>query len=383
MRIFDLIKIAARNLKGRWAVLPAAGIAVSVFCLCFAGAVLTAVQEEKSLPYELNIAPGDSGLSDGVIAEISEVPDVTAVTPVLLVPVSIKTDEYSAQLTLTGISAAYLNGEFREGGAFPQQSIMPYLVLNEAACKTFSNNPNDNPNDMDIGTETEAPEIDWLNTEYSMQAGEGLRPVITKVSGILADEEEQQEPFSYISVSSAKGLLQQSGQGTDYAEAKARIKNIGCAKSVSNAITGLGLSVVNYNEELQAQWDAEMGETTYLIIIGIFCMLCSLVLMAAWRRISISEHKEAYLALLWVGIKSKDIGRLFVMQAGMICLTGVVIGVLVGMSLPSFLSQEPNGTSVFTLPVPFLAAALSSAVCIIAGMVPMINISKGIAHDLR
>jgi ABC-type lipoprotein release transport system permease subunit len=377
MKISDLLRISAKNLKGRWAALPALGIAISTFCLCFSGAVLTSVNEEKSLPYELNVTSGSTSLSDNVVADISEIPNVTAATLVLEVPASLEAGEYSAQLTLTGIDAAYLNGGYAQGGIFPDTSVMPYIVLNEAACKQFSAEKREG------GFETSNAQIDWMNANVSVQSGEGSRPVVSKISGILTYDEKEQESAAYISIFSAKELLRQSRQATDYTGAYVRITNIGYAKSVFQEISALGLSVANSNEELQTKWDAEMKEMTYLIVIGIFCLLCSAVLMAAWRKISLLEQKEVFIALRWIGMKGKEIGRLFVIQSLMISLFGIAVGILVSTSLPSFLSQELRGISIFMLPVPFWIATLSAAICITTGMVPLLNIKSSISSDYR
>jgi ABC-type lipoprotein release transport system permease subunit len=370
MRIFDLLKLAARALKGTWTVLPALGIAISTFCFCFSGAALMSVNEEKSLPYELNVSFGSAKLSDNAIAEISEIPGVTAATPVLQVPAILKTGDYSAQLTLTGLDSAYLEGEYKQGGIFPDSSVMPYIVLNKAACKQFSTDNNEG------GVITDDTQIDWMNTSVSVQTGEGSRPIVSKISGMLADEEKEKESAAYISISTAEELLRQNGQATIYSGAYVRIMNIGYAESVSKSISTLGLSVANSNEELQAKWDTELKEMTYLIVIGVFCLLCSAVLMVAWRKISLLEQKEAYTTLRWIGMKGKEIGRLFIIQYVIISLFGIAVGILVSTSLPSFLSPELQGASIFTLPVPFGIAAISAVICIAIGILPMVNIKK-------
>jgi hypothetical protein len=467
MKTVDLIRIAAKNLKGRWMVLPSLGMAISVFCLCFAGAVLTTVQHEKSQPYELAIsAAGNSNISDSAMARIAKLPDVTAATPLLQVSARVKTGIYSAQLTLTGIGPSYLNTDFSKGGVFPQSGDMPYIVLNAAASKQFSNNTanDDTGNDTgadntsgsdagnadtgignntgsdstagsdagtqtdtgtdagnantstgadtgsgnitgsdagtktDIGTQTDtgsntninvdasagtdantdagndsdantnAPKIDWLNASYSLQTGGNGQWIPSKVCGMIAGSDKGQESAAYISLTAAKNLLQKSGQSTNYTGAKVRVTNIGCADSVSQAIAELGLNVTNSNTALQTKWDGELKEMTYLIVIGAFCLLCSAVLIAVWRKISMQEQKEAWEMLRWLGIKEKNIGRLFMFQAMMISLIGIAVGIIVSLSLPSFLPTELKGSSIYTLPVPFEVILLSIIICIIAAV---------------
>ena len=206
MRISDLIRISAKNMKGRWALLPALAAAISTFCFCVSGAVLTSVDEEKSLPYELNVSAGSTSLSDSITAEISGFSDVSAVTPIIQVPAVINADKYSAQLTLTGIEVAYINRTFAQGGVFPDSSGMPYIVLNEPACKQFSAENTD-------GFETSDLQIDWLNASVSVQTEDESRPTVAKISGILAnDDDKDQEPVAYISISSAQQLQIKGGQ---------------------------------------------------------------------------------------------------------------------------------------------------------------------------
>ncbi len=372
MKWVDLIKLAAKNLKGRWAALPVAGVAAAAFCLCFAGAIFTTVQQEKTLPYELIVSSeGAVKLSDSKIAEITEIPDVVDATAVLQVPVNIKTGKYSAQLTLAGVDAAYLKEPFSQGNSFPDSSVMPYIVLNDAACRQFL--------DGETAPGNEPPEIDWLNAGFSLQTGADGQGIISKVCGILTKEEndDDQAPAAYISLSAAKQLLRKSGQSTDYTAAHVRVINIGQAESVSKAIAALGMTVTNSNEELQAQWDAALKEMGYLIVIGVFCLLGSSVLFSARRKVFILEQERALDMLGWLGMKQKDINRLFLLQALTLSFLGIAIGLIVSLSLPSFLTMELVETSLFTLPIPFGVVAGSVLICVAVSLFSLLDRKSG------
>lgn len=372
MKWFDLTKLAAKNLKGRWTALPMAGVAVAAFCLCFSGAILTKVQQEKTVPYELVVASeGTASLSDSLIAEISEIPDVEAATAIVQVPASMKTGKYSAQMTLTGIDAAYLEEMFLQGIIFPDSSVMPYIVLNEAACKLFSEDGK--------GAGAETPEIDWLNASYSLQTGVENRVITSKVCGILAEgeKETEQHPAAYICLSVAKELLRKSGQSADLKAARVRITNIGRMESVSKVVADLGLNVTNSNEELQARWDAEMKEMRYLLVIGAFCLLYSAALLSARKKVLTLEQKGALEMLRWLGMKQGDMNGLFLLQSLTLSFFGILLGLIVSLSLPSFLPPELVGVSFFTLPIPFRAIAASAIICTSASLFPLLNIKIG------
>ncbi len=368
MRISDLLWMAVKSLKGRLMVLPAAAIAISTFCLCYAGAVLLTVQQEKSLPYELEVVSDTAKLSDSILAGISGIPDVTTVTPVLEVPAGIEAGGYKAQLTLTGIDASYINETFTQGGVFPDSSAMPYIVLNEAACKLFENESGSASTE-----ETDVPQIDWLSAAVSVQASEGAKPVVSKIVGLLSGDDKDQEPMAYIGVASAKGLLRGDGQSTDYISAKVRVENVGYAADVSEEIKKTGLSVLNANEDAELKWSMELEEMTYLIVVGAFGLLCSAFLAATRRTADVLAHKHTFSALQWIGMKKSDIKRLFALQALLTALLGIAVGTIVSVSVPSFLAPEAVGTSIFALAIPFGAAATSAAICLVCDMLPQMR----------
>lgn len=390
MKIFDLIKLAAKNLRGWWAALIVLGMAFATFCLCFAGAILTSVQQEKSLPYELIVSSeGNTTLSDSQVAEITKTDGVLAVTPVYQVPVTIKTGEYMAQLTLTGINPAYLTEPYSQGSGFPESSVMPYIVLNLAAQKQFSKDKTGS-NSTDTGSQdtgadeantgssnatnnssdAKVPEIDWLNASYTVHVGEESKGLTSKVCGILAidDEKEEQEPAAYISLSAAKSLMQKSGQAADYSAIHVRVENIGQADGVSKSLAALGLTVTNSTEELQAGWNALSREMAFLLVIAVFCLISAAIAMTAWRQISLTKQKQEWNMLQLIGMCSKDIGRLFAIQSVLGTVLGVAIGVIIAVSLPSFLAAEEETT--FKFAVPLLPVLISAGICLAAGMLP-------------
>lgn len=366
MRISDRLFLSIRLLKGRWAVLPALGIAIAAFCLCFAGAILTKVQDEKALPYELEVmAQGSAVISETRLAEIEKTDDVTAVTALLSVPVTIQTGTQKAQLTLTGMDAGYIQDELKQGAYYTDDGVMPYIVINEAALKKFT----DSGSPRQQMEETEDIQTDWLSASYTLQMGEA-RPIVAKVCGILPSEKDA-SPEAYTSLSAAKQLLQKSSQKAAYTAAKVRVTNIGCAPEVSRSISTLGLSVTNSGAELEAGWDADTKEMGYLLAFGLFGLVCAAVLMTAWRRLALSTQRRAYEALLWMGLSAKRLSMLFVLQALVLSLIGTAVGILVALSLPSFLTGEAS--SNFTLQAPALVVAGAVVVSIAAGMVPLLT----------
>ena len=366
MKISDRLALAAKGLESRWAVLPAAGMAIAAFCLCFAGAVLVSVQQEKALPYELSVTAKE--LDDADIEAIRALEDVTAATALLNVPATVTANEYTAPFTLTGIEASFFREEFAQGAMFLDSGVMPYIVLNKAALKTFEKIKNAGTlyGDEMSSEPSDAPEVDWMNANVTVQLGEG-KHVVSRICGILEGDADRQESAAYISLPVAKMLLQSDGQTPDYMGARVRVTNIGYAEAVTREISKLGFTVSNSNAELQAKWDGEMEEMTYLLVLGTFGLLCSVALLTAWRRMSSLLDAGVYAALRWMGYRQRDLRIMYVLQLLMIASTGALTGILVSLLLPSFLTAGETTETIYLLPVPFGAVLAGGSVCVLAG----------------
>jgi predicted lysophospholipase L1 biosynthesis ABC-type transport system permease subunit len=148
---------------------------------------------------------------------------------------------------------------------------------------------------------------------------------------------------------------------------RVRIENIGYASAITRALTGLGLQAENPGESLQAGWDAQLKEASYLAAIGAFGFICAAVLLAAWRRLFLLDRGESLEMLLWLGLRRKDIGRLFIIQALFLSAFGAAAGILASVALPPFLPEEAQGISVFALSIPGEVAATVAICCLLAG----------------
>jgi len=177
-------------------------------------------------------------------------------------------------------------------------------------------------------------------------------------------------------LTTAKNLLQKSGQSTDYVGAKVRIKNIGVSDDVSKELEDRGFIVTNDNTKLESKWDSEVKEMTYLIVIGVFSLLCSAVLMMAWRKISVMEQREAWKMLFWMGMKEKDIHKVFVLQSLIVSSIGIFVGIIVSLSVPSFMPTDSIEKSVYTLIIPLLVSVSTSLICIVVTMLPLLKVKK-------
>ena len=365
MRIYDLGVLAIKSLRKKWIILPVIGIGIATFCLCLAGGILDKIHEEKSEKYELVVSQIDVNFSNSIINKINETYGVVSSTLVSEVPITMVSGEQIKQITLIGINPDYLNLSYSVGGVFPNESVMPYIILNSAAINLFSES---------LG---EVEDLVQFNKNFSIQLGDDTRPIISKVCGILATSEDvTEQPEAYISLSVAKTLQRQSGHTTEKLSAYVRVINIGYADAVSRTLTAQGLFVINSTETLQTGWSNDLKETTYMLLIGGLSLVFSTTLILTIRELSMIEDRFGLIALHWIGLKESKIKQLPIIQAILISVFGIIIGTIVGLSLPVFLTIEQKSSSLFAIAIPFWAIILTSIICLIAVVIPHIKARK-------
>lgn len=357
MRILDLLRLSIKTLRTKFVVAYVCLVVLGVCSIYFACAIMHTVLTEKAEPCELKITSTDyKGLSNETIWELMEIPDVLAATNRIEVPVKLTVGKYEADLTLVGVDESYLNVQYNMGGVFPENSMMPWIILHKETLKMFRD-----PSDTTRRASNYVPPVNWVEDDFVLSVGEDL--LVSKVSGIY--ESKDAVDAGYLNIETAKRVLQEQGQAGAYSSAVVRIRNIGAAQEVTKAIETLGYAVSNPNTELQTRWDLLQKEALYLTLLGLAVFIVASrqqkmeYLRQERRRVS------QFLALRWMGMPKRQIGNMRLVQSGFLCISGVSLGMGISYVIPRFLSIAQKTESVFLLELPRTAAAICWFGCVI------------------
>lgn len=357
MRRFDLLRLSIKTLRTRFVVIYVLLVMLGVCSIYFAGAILHTVIAEKAAPCELRVTPSDyKELSDGTIWEFMEVAGVLAATNRLDVPVKVTVGKYEAELTLVGVDSTYLDVYYNMGGVFPENSMMPWIILNKDSLKTFRD-----PTDTTKRASSYVPPVDWLNEGFSMSIGEIA--LVSKVSGIY--ESKETGDAGYMDLEIARKILQGQGRDGAYTSAVVRIRNIGAAQNVTKAIETLGYTVSNPNTEMQERWDVLEKEALYLVLIGLA------ILIAASRQQKMEtlhqerEKKDQFEALLWMGMTNTMMRNISRIQNLYVCAVGVSAGVMLGCVVPYLIPSAQRGDSIFSLTLELPQVVMCWVICVL------------------
>ncbi len=322
MRLSDWIGLAFKEPHYGWAAFVAAAMAAGTLFGSLAGAMEAGVQREEALACELIVplAGQEKKLYDGLLEEVYRIPEVEAVSPVIEIPVELKTGIYSAKVALLAIERAYLSGSLLQGQMFPSESAMPYLVLNDRAFSQFFAGER-------IISEREALETDWLSLPYSLEAGGSGRALVSKVCGIAAGD--GYAGFAgYMSLDTAKSLLVRYGGPKSYTALYLRAGNDRKASEVIKSLSALGLSVKETYGERHKSWKGIRREAGFYFSIGGLCFGLGGVGGLAWRKSALPGLKSRGYVLFKAAYPSLEPDKLLWFQLGLAALTGVVSGCL-------------------------------------------------------
>lgn len=259
---------------------------------------------EKHTPFEL------IGSTDGTTIDLntlSQIAGVERVSPILHVNCQLTYGEKDASNQIDAVYASYLNVHLTDGSIFTDNTNMPYLVLNEAATRLFT--------EKDDG-----PGI-AVQEELLMKSGD----VETKaqVCGIYQDDSET--PHIYMSYEVAHKLFGAQFTGINVAFL---LTNKGAVEEVSAKLRKQNFSV-GANTDTSLAWNLLEQQTWQTFLVSAVFVVCSAMLT---RGKIVQEKRSAggeYAVLLTEGLTEGKVRRItplriLMLEAATMCFVQLI-----------------------------------------------------------
>lgn len=273
--------------------------------------------QELDTPYVL---PGTvTGQAD--LEKYLEVPSAEAVTPVLSFETKLTAKDAALSGTVTAVLADYLELSFAQGSPFPNDTNMPFLVLNEYASKNFL-------------TESKSKVTLAINDTLTMTIGEEEQSA--SLCGIFQDGLEQ--PVIYMSYALAAQKLPKE----DNIRLLFRLRKTEDLESGAKALRKLGVSV-SYDEDLPERWKLTKQQIYQTFLSAIVLLICSAVQITGQHRREQTEALSERQALVLSGLEERQSLWLFPLRtffADLFCLliAIAVAGIMGSISLIGLLA---------------------------------------------
>lgn len=278
----QIIKLAIRTI-------PRMGLATILFLflgiyLIFPTARLYVdMKQGDAVPCELVVS------TDGAFdeAKLWELRGVQSVTPILRFNATLSTKEASCTLTVEAVRNGALKQDQISGSVFPEESNMPYLVLNTVAVKAFRD---------EAGRKTDSLDLDG---SFVLSAD---RELPAKVCGVL--EDESLDPMAYMSYSVARTLLRPGGQNSGVT-LRLTLDNAGSEPAVVSKLQELSFWAET-DETRTVQWAAyqERLKSSVLLCLGI--LISAAVLMRKSLEMEKIQHAVSFQTLELSGFGSTE-----------------------------------------------------------------------------
>lgn len=265
--------------------------------------------KERNAPLEV---PGEAGSVS--LEDCQRLDCVKDITPARIFDTTLTYKSDTLSSTVQAVAAAYLHLSFTQGGIYPEQSNMPFLVLNEYAAEHFSQD----------GKEFTSLTV---NTQLTMTIGEAHRKAI--LCGIFRDNLET--PVIYISYSLAAKELPRA-ERTDLL---VLLEQGSMAERARRELERLHVSVT-YDENLLLRWKLQDQQAIQSLITALSLILCGAVLL---RRENRGEQETASWerqALLLAGLTERHICQISRLRLLFFCCSGFLLAVIAAAAMGAF-----------------------------------------------
>lgn len=232
--------------------------------------VLTTANAYSQLYEELSSSYVISGSVSGQaeLEKYNEISSIDVATPVFNVTSTLSNQEASLSASITAVTSDYVDVTFLRGGTFPDESNMPFLVLNRYAAEHFTTQ-----DDTVIAVD--------VNDTVMMTIQE--QEVSAVICGIFEDGLEQ--PVVYMSYTVASRILPKE----ETIDLLFRLKRTDNLEEAAKELDKLHVSVT-YDRSLPERWKLTKQQIYQTFLSALVLLLCSAVQMAVQNK---KERQEA------------------------------------------------------------------------------------------
>lgn len=288
---------------------PRCGIAALILlCLGFyflfpACQPLQQIQIEKNTPFELT-ATTDSGSID--LSTLMQIDGVEKISPILNLGASLSLNDYTLDCEIRAVYSSFLDLRFTEGTIYPENSNMPYLILNEAAAESLSNS---------------------LAVEDTVQMTVNSVERKAVVCGIFIDNSET--PVVYMNYDTAIKAYDRM----ENPELIFELTDVGSAGDVVSALQRKGI-YADFDSTFSLSWKILQSQCGQSVFLCVALLACAAVLIRNKQQTETKERKSERLVLFLSGMTDAEAKMIFpsrLILTETICLSiAIAIAALAG-----------------------------------------------------
>jgi lipoprotein-releasing system permease protein len=359
------LSIATRFLRSSLGqtVLIVAGIGVGISVVIFVGSLITSLQADLidstvgSRPHVTLSPDGDGTVSADLASSALDESHVTAAIPVRQLTVIYAAGDTSSALSVTAGTAADLDSVYGLSEAIVEGEYSlddgQILVGTDFADRTG----------VEVGQTVPFVLPDGATAEY-------------EVAGIFdLGSSAANERLAFLDPTSAMTALGLSDD--EYSAIEIQVDDVFTSTQVADSLATDGVTVVDWqdeNEELLSGLTAQSGSS---LLIQAFVMIAVALGIASTLAISAVQKNRQIGILTAMGMTDGAAGRIFLVQAAILGVAGVVVGIAFGYLLIWGFSFAPVEFSVSPSPSLIVSASVIGVlVALLSSIIPSRSTSR-------
>lgn len=320
-------KIALKSIP-RWGTIPLLMLTAGLFLLFPVWNTLLIIQAERNTPFEVMATVS----ADTDLRILNEMEQIAGFTPVADSTAEVEWNGHTLTTSLRAVQGDYLNLDFTAGMMYPDSSNMPYVVINQAAAKSFSQ-------DEQIGSSPVGAGVSLTVDGVTVRAN---------ICGIFTDD--SQTPQAYLSYALAREKFFRSGETTVLIRMTGGIVD---EKTVS-ALRRAGLNV-SVDEIKTIEWEYRNRQLWQEAALCLCVLISAILLLKDNRKLNRKSETEQRKMLQMSGFRETETRNLDILQivvaVGACLLAAGILAACAGwFSLPGV----ESGIGVVLLLVPVL-----------------------------
>lgn len=285
-------------------------LSLGLYFLFPASQTFRQIQTEKNTPYVLTAAADSSSIDLNTLLQIE---GVARISPVRNLNASLSLEEYKLDCEIKAVYSSFLSLTFSQGTMYPDSSNMPYLILNKAAAKSFS---------QEDRTITVSPE------DTVILNADGTDRKAT-VCGIFDDGSEV--PAVYMSYDVAqKGYGHNGETGLILL-----LENKGAAEDAVSALRRHNIQA-SFDPNLTWAWDLLQAQFWQTAMLSIGLLVCAASRICEKRAAETVKARSERAMLLLSGMTADAVERVFPLRMTGTCTACVLAAALISAIMGTF-----------------------------------------------
>lgn len=347
----------------------------------------------------IEVYSGDAlrdGLTASNIVMFSELAHVEAASAVVDLPAEITAGPYGAAASLRGVDPAVLRIDLEEGRMYAADSQNAALVIGPDALRMFTDPLNPPDFSSREAYENYRPAVSWQDTSVRLQVGypdsePPGREYRAEVVGVAAASDPYtSDQFIYLSVPAARKLISENRQLAEvlgisedsFDLAFVRVDSIEHTEEVMDELSSIGFAVSSDITYVRSLRQEQSRQLLQLLLTGVISLIVAAIGIANTMYATVLEQRKAIGIMKVLGMRSREIRALFLLESLGIGVAGGLIGlgvsyVLVwllnaGIGQGFLLGMQSGADTWLSIPPPAALIALltSSLTAVIAGLYP-------------